>query len=132
MRRILSRVAWLSWLALSACSSNDEATGPLAHCPTRGGMVGIEGGFDFCPVVRSAEADPISAPIGQDILLTVSAVDGDSNNLFFRWAASSGTIADPNVANTTYQCVTPGQASLTITVSDGICADSQGLVVLCR
>jgi hypothetical protein len=118
-------------LALAACSS-DDGPAALPHCPTRGGTIGIDGGFDFCPFIRSAAAEPISAPVGTDVQISVVALDSDSPNLSFTWKADSGTIVDPKAANTVYRCTMPGQASLTVTVSDGICEDHQEIAVLCR
>jgi hypothetical protein len=58
--------------------------------------------------------------------------DPVGDHLTFAWTADKGLIVSPTSASTSYLCTEAGEATLSLTVSDGICFDEQSLVVTCR
>jgi cysteine-rich repeat protein len=95
------------------------------------GSISIQGSFDVCPRVLAAAATP--GTTSSTSALTANAEDADGDAMTFAWSASGGSFADAAVANTTYSCGAPGEAMLTVTVTDGRgCSDSKVVLVTCE
>jgi hypothetical protein len=96
------------------------------------GSVSVTGQVNVCASVASVSAN---APVGNTIALFSSASDPDSGPgpITYLWTASGGTLSSTTVANPTFACSGPGNASLTLTVSDGDpgCADTFNLLLTC-
>jgi len=96
------------------------------------GSISVTGQLNVCASVTSVSA---SAPVGNTIALVSSASDPDSGPgpISYLWTASGGTLSSTTVANPTFACSGPGNASLTLTVSDGDegCADTFNLLLTC-
>ena len=74
------------------------------------------------PVVR-ATCDPCTVEVGKVSTITAICTDPDNDALTYRWVTNSGSIANPNVAQTTWTApMTVGPVPLTVT-----CRDTAGL-----
>ena len=117
-------LALLTWLGTMGCSSADQPnTIPWCHDTYGLGAVNVGARFASCPEITGYEVLPIRLAPGETARLSGKATDIDSTNLAFAWSASSGTVADPNSATTTYRCDRDGIIKLTFIASDGTCQD---------
>ena len=96
------------------------------------GSVSVSGSLNVCPSVTGVSANP---PISNLIALSSTAVDPDAGPgpLSYLWTSTSGSLSSTTVANPTFTCSAPGNAALTLTVSDGDpgCADTFNVLVPC-
>jgi hypothetical protein len=94
----------------------------------------IMGNANECPDIVSVTGST-GAGIGEPLTLTAVATDGDNGPmpLSYTWLADSGELGSPHAAVTTYTCSKPGQATLSLTVSDGdpSCDQLQGVKINC-
>jgi hypothetical protein len=104
----------------------------VAKKPTSGG-VSITGVVNICPTVDSLLAMPVEVAVGASVNLVASASDDDNGPgpLTYSWTASSGTIAAPTSANTSFTCTQVGTATITVSVSDSDCGDTASTTVTC-
>jgi hypothetical protein len=117
-------------MAMSSCSSESEYhTTPCP--PTHIGRLSVKGQVLNCPTITVFQVSPTQLGPRDEAQLTATAVDVDSNNLSFAWTATSGTIADPSVASTTFRCSGPGPVTVNLTVSDGQCDDASQAPINC-
>jgi hypothetical protein len=109
----------------TGCSGSDsaESTPPPPWHPDRG-AADIDGTFEYCPTITSYSIVPPRMIVGGDILLSGVAKDVDTQHLSFAWTATSGTLETPLAADTLYRCTVPGKPTITLSVSDGSCADT--------
>jgi hypothetical protein len=120
-----SLAAGVTLLGLCACSGDDFAHPP---CRTDQGSLVVLAAATGCPHLTSFDILPSDVYVGSSVALRATA-DGPSGATFaFAWKASNGTIADPQAADTEFQCTAPGVADLTITVTNpantsGACED---------
>jgi hypothetical protein len=63
--------------------------------------------------------------------LRATATDEDLDELSFRWTSTLGGLVNPYTPNTSYRCSAVGNATLTLTVTDGICERSIQANVAC-
>jgi hypothetical protein len=85
-----------------------------------------------CPTIERLIVSPMKATIGDDITVSVVALDGDGDEIGYQWAASGGSFANPSVEETTYRCDAEGPQSITVTVSDAhACTASRTARVVC-
>jgi hypothetical protein len=89
------------------------------HQPVVTGSATINGTTNVCPVVDGVGANPGETLVGTSIALTGSAHDTDGDTLTYSWQATGGTLDNASAQNPNFTCVTPGAASITLTVSDG-------------
>ncbi len=99
----------------------------------RTGSARINGTVNICPVIDALSASPAEIEVGNAIALGSSAhdTDGVPAALTYAWTASSGTVATPAAANTSFVCTVPGTVTVTLTVSDGDCGEAQTQTVVC-
>jgi hypothetical protein len=110
-----SLAAGATLLGLSACSGDDFAHPP---CRTDQGSLVVSAPVTGCPRLTSFDILPSDVFVGSSVALRATA-DGPSGAIFaFAWTASNGTIANPQAADTEFQCTAPGIALLTITVTN--------------
>jgi hypothetical protein len=108
------------------------------HQAPKTGSVLVNGTLNICPVADGISANPADIKPGFPVALAISAHDSDSgpSPLSYSWAASSGTLNNPNTATPTFVCTSPGPVTLTATVSDGdpsaACLDALSVVVTCE
>lgn len=88
-------------------------------------------GNNSCPEITLIFAAPLQTNVGGTIVLEASALDPDGDKLAYRWRATSGKIAAPRSANTTYTCTSAGSHTLTLSVTDRRCSVSQQIPVTC-
>lgn len=74
---------------------------------------------------------PLSASIGGTITLAATPMDGDAGILGYAWTAPSGTFDDPEAAQTTYLCSTPGHITLNLIAASDRCQERQDIEVDC-
>src|SRR5262249_14122863 len=91
----------------------------LCHEAPRLGSVIVNGTLNICPTVDGVSANPAEVLVGSSVALLGAAHDSDAapSALSFQWTASSGAVANPTAASTTFTCMTPGIATLTLTAS---------------
>jgi hypothetical protein len=96
------------------------------------GSVQVEGAVNVCPVVNSLSALPLEASVGGTITLSAEALDLDAGPSapVFQWAATGGTLTADG-ASAELECTASGTVSVTVSVSDGDCEDTDSLSVLC-
>jgi hypothetical protein len=73
------------------------------------------------PQILTLTAVPNTLHPGEQAVLTVVAVDSDSDTLTFQWAAPAGTLSSPTlqVTNWTAPTDTTGTYYISVTVTDG-------------
>ncbi|HVU51289.1 MAG TPA: alkaline phosphatase family protein [Polyangia bacterium] len=107
------------------------------HQAPTAGSVQVNGTTNVCPTIDGIGANPGEALVGSTIALTGSAHDTDSgpSPLTYAWQATGGTLDNASAQNPSFTCVTPGAASISLTVSDGdpqaSCADTMTAQVAC-
>ena len=103
----------------------------------RTGSALITGSLNLCPVVDGISASPSEVLVGGTVTLSGTAHDSDAAPaaLSYQWSASSGSLSSATAANPTFKCTEPGDATITLAVSDGDatpgCAASQTATVTC-
>jgi phospholipase C len=107
------------------------------HEAARTGSVLVNGTLNVCPVIDGVNASPAEVFVGNSIAISAVAHDSDMapSPLSYMWTTTSGTIASPSSASTSFKCTAAGPVTLTVTVSDGDstpgCADSMTIPVTC-
>ncbi|MDH3201045.1 MAG: hypothetical protein OEM15_09150 [Myxococcales bacterium] len=87
--------------------------------PSEFGGVRVDGEFNLCPVLRWADASPMTTSVGNQIDLSAVATDEEDNPITYMWSSGSGVgIANPMAADTTYTCTEVGPDTITILVTD--------------
>jgi hypothetical protein len=129
-----SALAWVTTLTLTiSCGSPViESSGSGDGPPRRGGV--LTGGIvNLCPSVDGVSANPGTAMVSKPIALSGTGhdTDGVPAPLALTWTATAGTISNPTASNPTFTCTAAGPATITLSVTDGDCVDSQSLVVTC-
>ncbi|MCL2448398.1 MAG: hypothetical protein FWD17_05575, partial [Polyangiaceae bacterium] len=103
--------------------------------PATTGSVTVNGTLNLCPNVDSLSATPNQANVGSSVSIAAVASDPDNgpSALTYGWTASSGTVADPTSASTTFTCTAAGTATLTLSASDGdpACVTTSTVQVTC-
>jgi 5'-nucleotidase len=109
----------------------------LCHEATRLGSVTVNGTLNVCPTIDGVSASPAEVFVGSSVTLIGTAHDSDAgpSALTFQWTASSGVVASPSAASTSFTCTTPGTAIITLSASDGdpaaSCAATSSIAVTC-
>ncbi|HMJ12087.1 MAG TPA: hypothetical protein VK524_11770 [Polyangiaceae bacterium] len=85
-----------------------------------------------CPSVHALGGYPPELTVGERVLLEASARHADTPVLSFSWQTSSGTLAAPASQATTFECTEAGTATISLTVSDGRCEDTERLSIDCQ
>jgi hypothetical protein len=105
------------------------------HAASTNGSVAVQAGINTCPVIDGLSASPSTVFLGASLSLSATAHDPDAGPapLAYAWTASTGTLAGNAGASPTFTCTMPGQAAVTVTVSDGdaSCNVSQAVDVTC-
>ncbi|HEY7374417.1 MAG TPA: 5'-nucleotidase C-terminal domain-containing protein [Polyangia bacterium] len=98
----------------------------LCHEAPRTGSTVVNGTLNVCPTIDNLSANPSEVIVGASVTLTGSAHDSDAgpSALSYQWTASSGVLANPSAASTSFTCMTPGIATITLSASDGDAAPS--------
>lgn len=126
----MERLAFAGTLALViACSASDGTSETIAIADP--GNLKVSAVVATCPSITAFSASPARAPLGGAIALAGEAADLSRAALSLYWTTTSGVLADANRANTTYQCLAPGAATLTLTASNGVCSDEVSIDVTC-
>ena len=73
------------------------------------------------PQILTLTAEPNTVHPGEQVVLTVVAVDSDSDTLTYQWAAPSGTLVSPTTQISTWTAPTDttGTFYISVTVTDG-------------
>ncbi len=107
------------------------------HQAAKTGSISVNGTFNFCPSIQAISANPDEVLVGSSIALSATAVDPDNGPapLTYSWSASSGTLTGANTASPSFECLTTGTATISVTVSDGdpqaSCAAQGSVQVTC-
>ena len=126
----MDRLAFAGPLALViACSASDGTSETIAIADP--GNLKVSAVVASCPSITAFSASPARAPLGGAIVLAGEAADVGRATLSLYWTTTSGVLVDANRANTTYQCLAAGAATLTLTASNGVCSDEVSLDVAC-
>ena len=90
--------------------------------------------INTCAEVRLVVVSPLETSVGNDIDLSAMGHDDDGDPIAYLWTGTGGSIANPNVASTTYTCGDAGDHTITITISDDDfeqCTDAVPVPVTC-
>ena len=129
----------------TTCSGSSAAFAIMARATTtvsihlqcreqpRTGSARINGTINICPVIDAMSVSPAEIEVGNAVTLAGAAhdTDGVPSPLSYTWTATTGTIAAPTAANTTFVCTTPGTVTVTLAVSDGDCGEALTQTVVC-
>lgn len=98
-----------------------------------GGQASVVGTINVCPVILSVSAAPAQAAVGDTIDVAVAATDPDAQApLSVLWSVvPPGSIGDPAAVMTRYTCAAEDPQTITVSVSDGMCDDTDGVVIQC-
>lgn len=83
------------------------------------GTVTVDGVVNVCPELEHVFVAPLQTAVGGQIVVEGAASDADDDDVSYAWTASAGSFDDPAAANTTYNCETPGDQTLVLTINDG-------------
>ncbi len=86
--------------------------------PQELGGVRANGKFNICSQLTKVVVSPLQTSVGNDISLFSAATDEEGDPIAYLWTSSSGSIADPTAASTTYTCTEVGDDDITILVTD--------------
>lgn len=105
------------------------------------GEVEVNGTFNLCPTLTSWIAAPLTVSTSGEIAVSATASDTTTDGttpdtLTFAWTATGGSFDAPDAAATNFNCSTPGNQTLTVTVTDSSpggssCSDSATIAVNC-
>jgi phospholipase C len=101
------------------------------------GSISVTGTINLCPNITAISANPGEVLVGSSIALSGAAVDPDSGPapLSYSWSASSGKLTGASTASPSFECLTTGAATISLTVSDGdpqaSCAAQGSVQVTC-
>jgi hypothetical protein len=78
-------------------------------------------GGNVCPVIQDIHAIPGQAPVGSEVVVKADVSDADEGpeRLHYAWSADYGAFTDANSARAVFLCTEPGDATLSLAVSDG-------------
>jgi len=84
------------------------------------------GAINACPVVDSLIAAPNQTSAGGTVMLVGAGSDSDGapSALRYTWTTSGGALSGASESTATLTSDSPGEFSVTLTVSDGECSDS--------
>jgi 5'-nucleotidase len=137
-------------IALNAASTDTSCTGSsmftvAAHATTpvtvrlqcreqpHAGSVVVGGTLNLCPLVDGVSASPGEIFVGGAVDLSVTAHDSDTGPapLAYAWTVSGGVLDDAHKQSPRFHCTGPGTVTVSVTVSDGDCADTGSATVVC-
>ncbi len=107
------------------------------HEAPRSGSALVNGVLNVCPQIDGVSASPNEVTVGSSVSLGATAhdTDGSPSPLSYAWSASSGTLSSTTAQNPSFTCAAAGDATITLTVSDGDtatgCADTRTFTVHC-
>jgi hypothetical protein len=104
---------------------------PLQCRSPPNGNAAVTAMFASCSQISSFAVAPVVTSVGGTIGLTAQSSDVDGAATIYLWAASSGTISVPAAPETSFTCLTAGPSTISLTVSNGSCADHQSVTVTC-
>lgn len=128
----LSAVSPLACRGGSAYPLRDAAV----ESPAETGSVMVSSDFDRCPSAI-LQVTPTTVTVGEAIAVSArpmvpgGAADGGAGALSVAWTAGSGGFADASAVGTTFTCAEAGPVTITVSVSDGVCATSVSAAVYC-
>jgi len=107
------------------------------HQAPKTGSISVTGTFNVCPNLTAISANPDEVLVGSSIALSSTAVDPDNGPapLTYSWSASSGKLTGANTASPSFECLTTGTTTISVTVADGdpqaSCAAQGSVQVTC-
>jgi hypothetical protein len=107
------------------------------HEAPRTGSALVTGVLNICPQIDGVAVTPAEVLVGKTTTLSATAHDSDAAPaaLTYAWSASSGTLSSSTAASPVFTCTAAGDATITLTVSDGDaaagCVDTQTTTVTC-
>jgi phospholipase C len=107
------------------------------HQPAKTGSIAVNGVVNICPTLNALSASPAEVLVGSSLSLSAVTVDADNgpSPLSYSWTASSGTLTGATTATPSFECITTGPATISVTASDGDttagCAAQGSVVVTC-
>jgi len=84
----------------------------------RFGGVRVNGKLNICAEIVKVIVSPLQTSVGNDIDLSVSGEDAESDDVAYEWTGTGGSIADAASAVTKFTCNETGEQSVRIRVSD--------------
>jgi len=103
----------------------------------RTGSVLVNGSLNVCAVIDSLSASPTEVAVGGTVALAAAGHDSDAapSALAYAWTTTAGTLSSASAQNPTFTCTAPGNATVTLSVTDGdpaaSCADTQTVQITC-
>ena len=88
---------------------------------------------ESCPELTWLYLGPTEQAVGFPITLQSDARDADGDPLVLNWQATpaGNTFADPTARETLYNCESPGEYTITLTITDEVCDLIYDFDVLC-
>ena len=104
-----------------AGATTNVSIGLDCHEAAKTGSVSVTGTINVCPTVAALSATPAEVAVGSSLSLSAAGSDPDNgpSALTYSWTASSGKLTGAGTATPSFQCLTTGPATLSVTVSDG-------------
>lgn len=112
----------------------DKTTNLLVPLECRGPANGnalVTATITSCPHISYLAAAPVTTSVGGEVDLAAAAVEPDGSTPTFSWTASVGIFSAPASAISSFTCAAAGDATITLTVSNGSCDDLESLKVTC-
>ncbi len=101
--------------------------------PSHTGSVLVNGQINVCPNADGITALPSEAFVGSSMALAAVAHDSDGgpSALAFHWTASGGSLSATDVQSPSLACTAAGAVTVTVTITDGDCADTASVTLHC-
>lgn len=86
-----------------------------------------------CPGIPQVDymVSPLTAPVGDAIVVTATTHPADAGALSYAWSAPLGKFENPSSAKTTYRCEAEGFVTLSLKVAANNCVEQQSITIDC-
>ena len=108
----------------------------LLHCKgtERFGGVRVNGQLNICAVLEKVVVSPLQTASGYALDVSALGSDEEGDDVEYRWTATGGEFANPDLGQTIFTCGEASEEALTIEVSDDgfeYCVDAWTVPVNC-
>ncbi len=114
----------------AGCTGTDDYSRPPCRIVSGGAaIVDIE--TAACPEIVSFDVLPTTTEVGGFIMVFPTISEPGNAQPAFGWKANSGTFVDAATEVSSFECTSPGAATLTLTVTNALCSVEGAVVVHC-
>ncbi len=82
-----------------------------------------------CSLINAILVEPTVSPVGGTVSVSASTTDSSAA---YAWSATSGFFDSATSPETHFTCTDPGQAVVTLELTDGACHDHASAFIMCK